>query len=316
MANSTELVSPKQAARALGVSESSLKRWCDQGLIPAVRTAGGHRKVAIAHVLEFCRQHHRTLSSPEVLALPPSSEQAVLGLRRGKERLLDALLSGDDQLVRQIVVDLYLARHPLATIFDDVIAAAFHDIGERWACAAAEVYQERRAIECMHRILSELRRLQPGPFGPAVAIGATIEGDPYSLALAMADLVLRDAGFATDPLGTSIPAPSLVRAVVELRPQLFWLSVSHIAEADRFLSQFAVLAEACAAAGTALLVGGRALHADLRQHLNYSAYGDTMQNLQSFARAWHSSPGQSPAPGETARRVPAAGRAVRPRKRS
>ena len=36
-----ELVSPKQVAHAMGVSESSLKRWCDQGLIPTVRTAAG-----------------------------------------------------------------------------------------------------------------------------------------------------------------------------------------------------------------------------------------------------------------------------------
>ena len=48
-----QLLSPKQVARALGVSESSLKRWCDKGLIPTERTAGGHRRLPLAGVLDF-----------------------------------------------------------------------------------------------------------------------------------------------------------------------------------------------------------------------------------------------------------------------
>jgi excisionase family DNA binding protein len=46
-----KLVTPKQVAQAINVSESSLKRWCDQGLLTAIRTAGGHRRLALAAAL-------------------------------------------------------------------------------------------------------------------------------------------------------------------------------------------------------------------------------------------------------------------------
>jgi len=38
--------SPKQVAQRLGVSESSVKRWLDQGVVPVLRTAGGHRRIS------------------------------------------------------------------------------------------------------------------------------------------------------------------------------------------------------------------------------------------------------------------------------
>ena len=44
--------------------------------------------------------------------------------------------------------------------------------------------------------------------------------------------LLRDAGFRTNSLGISIPFASLIKAVQQTRPKLFWLSVSHIGEAD------------------------------------------------------------------------------------
>ena len=285
----SELVSPKQAARAISVSESSLKRWCDQGLIETVRTAGGHRKILIAEVLRFVREHDQKLSSPEVLGLPPASEHAELGLTRGKSRLVEALLAGDELLARQVVFDLYLARHSLSIICDQVIAAAFAEIGDRWACHAADIYQERRGCEIALRILFDLRRVQHVPERKWLATGGTIEGDQYSLPSAMAELVLRDAGFFTTSLGTSIPLASLALAVQETKPQLFWVSVSHIRAGLELEAEFRQLSQACAAAGTALVVGGRALTAEFRQRLTFSAYCDTMQHLESFAKILHRS---------------------------
>ena len=148
-------------------------------------------------------------------------------------------------------------------IFDEVIAAAFREIGDRWECHDAEVYQERRACDIALRILFDLRRVQQVPERKWLATGGTIEGDLYSLPSAMAELVLRDCGFHATSLGTSIPFASLVKAVQETKPKLFWLSVSHICEELDFVSEFAALSQACVAADTALVVGGRALTEDV-----------------------------------------------------
>ena len=100
----------------------------------------------------------------------------------------------------------------------------------------------------------------------------------------MAELVLRDSGFYATSLGSSIPFSSLIKAIGETQPNLFWLSVSHIHERLDFITEFATLSRTCTEAGTALVVGGRALTQDLRQHMNYSAYCDTMQHLEGFAK--------------------------------
>ncbi len=210
-----------------------------------------------------------------------------------------ALLGGDEPVARQVIFDLYLARHALCEIFDQVIAAAFQEIGERWACREADVYQERRACQIALRILGELRKLLPPPSLKGwLAIGATIEGDPYALPTAMAELVLRGCGFQATSLGPSIPVASLVAAVHQLRPKLFWLSVSYLGDGLDFVTRFAELSKACAATGAALVVGGQALTEDLRQKMAYAAYGDTMQHLEGFARALRrsSASGAHPSP--------------------
>jgi len=285
-----DLVSPKQVARAIGVSESSLKRWCDQGLIQTVRTAGGHRKMQISEVLRFIREKQQMLVSPEVLNLPPASDSAELGLSRGRDLLVAALLAGNESLANQIVINLYLAHHPMSLICDEVIAAAFHEIGDRWECREADPYQERRGCEIALRVLFELRRIQPAPEQSRLALGGTIEGDNYAIPSAMAELILREVGWNATSLGTSLPIDSLVRAVTDHRPPLFWVSISYILPSLDFVNEFARLSQACTASGTALIVGGRALTAELRQKMKYSSYCDTMQHLEAIARILPHSP--------------------------
>ncbi len=286
MAGSIDFVSPKQVARALGVSESSMKRWCDQGLIRTVLTAGGHRKMSKADVLKFARSRGHAIISPELIGLPSGTGHAEICLKRGQRSIVDALLSGQEDVARQIVYDLYLAKHSVAKICDEVIARAFHEIGDRWACHSADVYQERRGCEIALRLLLDVRRTLPQTNSCWTAIGGTIEGDHYALPSIMVELVLRDLGIRATSLGNSIPWASWIKSVEETQPNVLWLSVSHICDGLTFLTEFAVLSRACQVAETALVVGGRALNNELRQQMTYSAFCDTMQHLEAFARTF------------------------------
>lgn len=67
------VLSPKQVARAIGVSEASLKRWCDKGKLTLTKTAGGHRRLHVSSVLRFLKDSGRELVRPEILGLPPST---------------------------------------------------------------------------------------------------------------------------------------------------------------------------------------------------------------------------------------------------
>jgi excisionase family DNA binding protein len=278
-----ELLSPKQVARAIGVSESSLKRWCDTGRIPTARTAGGHRRMRLADVVRFVRDERQPLVAPEVLGLPAVTDGAQLGLRRGGDLLADALLAGHEEAARRLLFDLYLAGHSLSTLCDQVIAVALHEIGRRWECRTADVYQERHSCEIVQHVLAEFRRLIPPDAPDWTALGATLTGDHYTLPCMMAELVLRDCGWSAASLGSSIPADSLASAVAGQAPRLFWLSVSHFDDENEFMARFAVVAAACKSAGTVLVVGGQKLTEPLRRRLDFTTHCDTMQQLESLA---------------------------------
>jgi excisionase family DNA binding protein len=283
-----EFISPKQVARAIGVSESTLKRWCNQGLLSSIRTAGGHRKLPIAGVLEFLKQSGHTLVEPELLGLPATVGQGAGTLHRAKDRLKNALIRGDEAVARQVVFDLYLSKNQISEICDKVIADTFNEIGDLWDCGEVEVYEERLSCGICLRILHELRTvIPPVPPKAPVAIGGTLDGDLYQLQTTMAELVLRDNGWNATSLGNSLPFSTLKAAIQKRQPQLFWLSISFVRDQDIFLEEIEKIYETATENHAALVVGGRALTDELRKKMKYSSFCDTMQHLETFAATIH-----------------------------
>ncbi|MCC7420601.1 MAG: cobalamin-dependent protein [Planctomycetaceae bacterium] len=283
--SSETLVSPKQVARAVGVSESSLKRWCDQGLIPTVKTAGGHRRMPISGVMQFLRSTGQTLVRPEELGLPSGSGEAKRAIGDAAGDIARALIGGNEAVARRIVTDLYVAGHSATELCDRILAPAFEQVGKEWECGAAEVYQERWACESCERILNELRALivaseESGP----MACGGALEGDYYTVPTRMAELTLREAGWRATSLGSNLPAATLAAAIRTLRPRLFWISVSYIPVLERFQDALKTLQQT-AASRTTLVLGGRALTADVTRDLGEIVVLQGMQPLRAFATA-------------------------------
>lgn len=278
-----DLVTPRQVGRALGVSESSVKRWCDKGEIPTQYTAGGHRRIALASVLSLVRAGKHSLLRPEALGLPATSGQTIRVVHRAREQLVEALIAGNEPRCRQLVIDLYLAEHSVSLICDQVVAAAFVEIGDRWSCGSVEVYRERRACDIALHLMHELRSLLPPVAEDALlAMGGAAEGDQYSLGTKMVELVLRDLKWNAISLGDNLPFDTMRAAIRENRPKLFWLSCSHIADPPAFLNGYSELYEEFRT-DVAFVVGGNALTSELRGQINFSAFCDNMQHLEGFA---------------------------------
>jgi methanogenic corrinoid protein MtbC1 len=277
------LLTPKHVARAIRVSESSVKRWCDKGIIPTRYTAGGHRRIPLSGLLEFLRVSKRELLDADILGLPVTTGRSERMLDRPAEQLAHALLQSDEPRCRQIVLNLYLAEHSVSAICDEVVAKAFQVIGHNWACGDAEVYQERRGCEMTLRVLHELRALvAPPPVDALLAIGATPAGDQYALATASVELVLQDAKWNAKSLGHNLPLDTLHAAIERHQPRLFWLSCSHLENEDDFLHQYARLHDQFSPDVT-FVVGGQALTESIRQRMQYTVYCDSMRQLKSLA---------------------------------
>jgi excisionase family DNA binding protein len=289
---------PRQIAKALKVSESSVKRWCDSGQIETIRTVGGHRRILHSALMSFLRTTDRELLAPQVLGLDLPTDLASLSI--GEEQALDqniedeiissfraAILSGDESNCRKLVGRWFSLQQSFAPLADRLISTTFHYMGDLWKSDEIEIYQERRAREICTRIILEVRRLIAEPTTDApLAMGGGPAGDQYTLPSQLIDVVLRQANWHTTNLGSNLPFRTMLAAIRESRPNLFWLSVSSIEDTDRFLSGFNQFAGEIPA-GVSLIVGGRALTDQLRPKMTYTAHCDNMQQLAAFARAAH-----------------------------
>jgi PAS domain S-box-containing protein/excisionase family DNA binding protein len=82
-------VNPGVAARALGVSISTVRRWIDEGRLDASRTAGGHRRISEAELRRF----GSTLTRPTRLKPPRLPERPLPALALVLSRKGEALLT-------------------------------------------------------------------------------------------------------------------------------------------------------------------------------------------------------------------------------
>lgn len=278
------MYSPRQVAKAIGVSEASLKRWCDRGLLPVQRTAGGHRRISKRDVLTFVRANEHDLVNPSVLGLPQSAgkNEATLSL----DALLDTLLSADEQSLRGLFTSWYLSGQSLTTLFDQGLGPAFLRIGELWQSGEIEVYQERQSAELCRRALYELISLIPEPTGTRpLALGAGLRDDPYELANLMVEAALKEMGWQSETLGINLPGDTIAKAVATREPRLFWLSVSSVTNETTFVQDCALIWQACLANRTLLAAGGRGLTAALRAEIKYTVYCDRVGDLVDFLKS-------------------------------
>lgn len=282
-------LSPQQAARALGVSESSLKRWCDQGLLKVVRTPGGHRRLEPGAVLAFVRATGRRLDAPELLGLPAGLGRPAA--QDSSESLQTAIQAGAEEECRRLLFEKYLAGATLAEICDDDLAPALHSIGAAWEHGRLDVFEEHRGAEIALRSIQELRQALPAFAVDAPrALGGAAEGDPYRAPTAMVELVLREMGWRAESYGPLLPAASLCEAIRRLRPRLAWISVSSISDEAAFLAGVDRVYQTALEHGSALVLGGQALSPALRKQVQASACCDSMRQLVGFVRELHPAP--------------------------
>ncbi|MBV8543681.1 MAG: B12-binding domain-containing protein [Acidobacteria bacterium] len=197
-----------EAARALGVGTSSIKRWTDSGALQAVKTPGAHRRYTIDALRAFAAA--RGLP-PDLL--PPLDAPAVKPSRtRRRPTLLDAARSGDAAAVRGLVTPVTNDLAARAAFLDEVVGSTLREIGDRWHEGSLSVAEEHRAT---HLIAAAVDHLRPAVF-PAdsrVALLACPPGELHDLPLHLVRLVLEWGGWRTDFVGANTPWKALEGAI-------------------------------------------------------------------------------------------------------
>jgi excisionase family DNA binding protein len=255
-------LSPRDLARSLGVSESSVKRWVDDGALSAMRTAGGHRRIALAEAVRFVRHTGASVVRPDLIVgagTGASVARCDAAAQQDLGEQLFALLEQDDApAARALLLALYVSGWPVAALCDGPMRVALERIGTLWQHGPAGIVVEHRATDTCLRALAEMRTLvTPPAAGAPAALGAAPSGDPYLLPSLMAAAVLADIGFRDHNLGPEVPLAVLGEAAERYRPRIVWLAMSVPQDDARFTESVVELAGRLERSGATLILGGR-----------------------------------------------------------
>ncbi|HVO21170.1 MAG TPA: MerR family DNA-binding transcriptional regulator [Anaeromyxobacter sp.] len=226
-----------EIARLLGVSVATVKRWTDSGLLPADRTAGGHRRFSPAVVERVASQ----------LAGKDAQVEQWLHLLVGPEGRLAvdaALLAERSRANGWEAVAAFLGR---------VLVV----LGDRWQAGRLGVGDEHVASARLARALARVCDPLPVRPGAPRVVLATVEGEAHSLGLALVELCMRERGWETLWVGPDTPTDALARHLEATSVEVLALSASVERDAAGLRLVSTRLGELCARRGVALIAGGR-----------------------------------------------------------
>jgi len=283
--NKTFLTS-RELGMILGVSESSVKRWVDQGLVPASRTAGGHRRISLADAVSYVRENRVPVLNAGMLGFTEAEtlRPDLLDEVQLEERLYHALERGDAVTAYAMIHGPFLAGRPLTWIFDNPVRRCMHRLGELWRIRSDGIMIEHRATDICVQAVMRLRSILELPQNTPVALGGAAPADLYLLAPLMASTVLREAGMQDVNLGPDTPITAIREAVKANRPRVVWYSFSCPDSSRELEHELPDLAADLATMNIPIIIGGREL-GNLKHLRHRNIYiGQSMTELVTLTR--------------------------------
>lgn len=290
------IISPRELAAAIGVSESSLKRWADHGQIRVSRTAGGHRRIAIGEAIRFVRAIRAPILRPELLGLRdliPGGDVS-LAANAPADRLFDLLVEGKARESRGFIMSLYMEGRSVAEIADGPIRAAMNRLGEFWKHDDAGVFIEHRATDICVQAIEQLRSFVEIDQPIAVAVGGAPPGDPYLLASMLVATSLNAEAWRAVNMGPDTPADAMLAAVRHHTPALVWLSVSSTQSQAAIGPFIDRLSAGLAETNTPLAIGGQGIPENFTTNATGVIHCRSISDLVSLARSLVSTPAANP----------------------
>jgi excisionase family DNA binding protein len=229
-----------EASNLAGVGPSTVKRWADQGLLPCVRTAGGHRRFERSALERFLRAQAEVAGQRDA-ALASWVELLV----RGRRHEVDALLLE--------------ARARLGAWYRvaDELGSLLTQLGEQWTGGLLTIAEEHLVSDGLTRALGHLGQALPTRAQGPRCVLACAEGDEHTLGLSLAELCLFELGWTPLWLGARTPTVETIRMAEKSGARMVALSASAASNDAALLGRIASqVGAACRARDIDLVLGG------------------------------------------------------------
>lgn len=274
----------KDVARLLLVSEATVKRWADDGLLLPKKTVGGHRRFSVQSIARLRREQGM---APDALSpTKRTRKKMVPGRLPSAESFSELLLSDNEAEATAQLIDAYLQNHALATIFDTTITDAMHRVGDLWFNGTITIADEHLATRVMLSALQKLRGIVvPGQATGLKAVSCGIEGDLHELPIHLAEIIFESEGWNISNLGPNTPLFSLRDMVAQKKPDLVCISARSIVDLDRATTEYAQLRKIVERINGTTVLGGEAFRdLNLRQRFPAEFYAESFGGLSTFVK--------------------------------
>lgn len=279
----------KQAARLLGVSEASVKRWADGGRLPALKTAGGHRRFRPEDLAAF-RRGARARQAEGAAGAGFAATAAAQGTESAPldeslpEAVFEMLVGGHDEEAASTLVSLQLQGHTVGRIADAALCPALHRVGDLWEAGELTVAQEhiatRAAVSALHALRAAVKVGVAA--GGRVAVCCCVEEDFHDFPAHLAALVLEAQGWWVVNLGMNTPFFALSEAVARFRPRLACVASTVFKQTDRAAREYAEFLESVGRVRGSVVLGGAGF-AGARERFPADLHAERFTELEEFA---------------------------------
>lgn len=276
----------KEVARLCRVSDATVKRWEDAGLLKSERTNGGHRRFRAEEVARFQREQNLGVK------LVHGDESAVRAANRRRSNknhshssLFHALVAGAEQEAANLIVAEHLGGAALTEIFDRLICPAMCRIGELWYQGELTIAQEHLATRTAHTAIYKLRHLLTVPeMNGELAMCCAFEADFHELPTHLAQMSLEDEGWEVLNFGANMPLYALAEEVLRQTPALICLSSTLMTDIERHARDYRDFREHVGKLKIPVILGGRQFNDEnIRRRFPAELYAKSFAELADFA---------------------------------
>jgi methanogenic corrinoid protein MtbC1 len=268
----------------LDVSESTVKRWADAGLLRCRKTIGGHRKFDQEDVAEFQNNCGLAIeAASRAVDLDATIEELFAGpdFTGLSTRYRDAAIAGQFGCAAGILKEARRRGHTLASVGDNVIAPAMHTIGDMWRAGKIGVLDEHTATFATAQALMDWRQStqKTRPEGGVAIVGCS-EGELHNIASIIIAGILESLSWKVIYLGHHTPVFSFAEAITKFSPDLVCISITMTDNIERAARDYEKLRRAASKSGVKLVLGGEALKDEcVRARFRGAHYAPTLSDF-------------------------------------
>ena len=276
----------KEVARICGVSDATVKRWAEAGILRPERTNGGHRRFRAEEVARFQRESGLGLKQTGAAQSILKTVSARVSRKfQSESALFQALVAGREEETTNVLINAFLQGESLAEIFDREICATMTRVGELWFEGRLSVAHEHLATRTVLSSVQKLQAVVPvAKSNGKLAMCCTIEGDFHELPAHLVQILLESNGWEVLNFGAHTPLFALAEEVVEHKPDLICISAAIMPDVDRTARDFRSFRADIGKTNVAIILGGRGF-TDEHAHKRFDAnlIVKTFSELAEFA---------------------------------